>query len=327
MDRVFFPGNNKSAEELELALRYGIGRIVVDNLPELAMLRDIAVDRKTDILLRLNPGVEPHTHRHNATGIVDSKFGLAAGTWDEAVAAAIAAPCLNPVGLHFHLGSGIFEVEPYRAAIEVVLRFAAAMKEKYGFELRELDIGGGYGVPYTPGDAPSSVGTFAEEITTVIIGTCRELDLALPALIVEPGRAIVGQACIALYRAGVIKDIPGVRRYVSVDGGMADNIRHALYGAQHEALVANRAAEKADEVVTISGKFCESGDVLIRDIALPCVAAGDVIAVAGCGAYCLPLASNYNASCRPAVVMAGNGETRLIRRRETVEDLARCDVG
>jgi diaminopimelate decarboxylase len=326
MERAYFPGNNKSAEELEMALQWRIGRIVVDNPHELNMLREIAGERVADILLRLSPGIDPHTHQYTTTGTVDSKFGFTLSTWDEAVASAMAAPNLNLVGLHFHLGSGIFEIEPYQKAIEVVFDFAAAMRQKYDFELRELDIGGGFGVQYTLEAEPPTIATWAEVITNEITNQCRKLNLSLPKLIIEPGRAIVARAGVALYRAGVVKDIPGIRCYVSVDGGMGDNIRQALYGARHEAVVANKITEKEGEKVTISGKFCESGDVLIRDINLPPVSAGDVIAVADCGAYCLPLSSNYNAAFRPAVVLVKEGSARLIRRRETLEDLTRCDL-
>lgn len=326
MDLVVFPGNNKSAEELEQALEWGIGRIVVDNSHELNMLREITGERVADVLLRLSPGIDPHTHQYTTTGTVDSKFGFTLSTWDEAVAGAMSAPNLNLVGLHFHLGSGIFEIEPYQKAVEVVLEFAVAMRQKYGFELRELDIGGGFGIQYTLEAEPPPISTFAELITKAITSKCHELKLSLPRLVIEPGRAIVGQAGVALYRVGVVKDIPGIRCYVSVDGGMGDNIRQALYGARHEALVANKASAKEGGKVTISGKFCESGDILIRDINLPPVAAGDIIAVADCGAYCLPLSSNYNASFRPAVVLVREGKARLIRRRETLEDLTRYDL-
>jgi len=328
MDMVYLHGNNKSAEELKLALEWRVGRIVVDNFHELVMLNEISVQRSCtpDILLRLSPGVDPHTHRYNTTGIVDSKFGFTLSSWDEAVAQAMSAPNLNLVGLHFHLGSLIFEVEPYQQAIEVILDFAAKMQQKYGLELKELDIGGGFAVQYTL-DAPAPpVSLFAEVITSLIISKCRELNLSLPRLIIEPGRAIVGQAGVALYRVGAAKEIPDVRCYVSVDGGMGDNIRHALYGARHEAIVANKVLEKESVEVTIAGKFCESGDILIRDIKLPPVTAGDVIAVADCGAYCLPMASNYNASLRPAVVLVKEGKARLIRQRETFADLTRSDV-
>ncbi len=328
MDMVYFHGNNKSAEELELALEWGVGRIVVDNFHELDMLGEIAAKRrrKTDVLLRLSPGIDPHTHQYNTTGIVDSKFGFTQSTWDEAVARAMSAPDLNLIGLHFHLGSLILEVEPYQKAVELILDFVAEMKGKYGFELSELDIGGGFGVRYTLDMPAPPVSAFAGVIAKAVVSKCAELKLSQPRLVIEPGRAIVAQSGVALYRVGVIKDIPGVRCYVSVDGGMGDNIRQALYGARHEAVVANRMLAVEDNMVTIAGKFCESGDILIRDINLPSVVAGDIIAVADCGAYCLPLASNYNASFRPAAVLVREGKARLIRRRETLDDVTRCDL-
>ncbi len=328
LDGVYFHGNNKSAEELRLALEWKVGRIVVDNFHELAMLAEIAEERGCipDVLLRLSPGVDPHTHKHATTGIVDSKFGFPLSSGDEAVAQIVSAPNLNLVGLHFHLGSSIFEIKPYQEAIGIILNFASAMGQKYGFELRELNVGGGFAIQYTLDSPAPPISAFAEAVASTITSKCRELKLALPRLIIEPGRSIVGRAGVALYRVGVVKDIPGVRCYVSVDGGMADNIRPALYGAKYEAVVANKVLAKKAGKVTVAGKFCESGDILIRDISLPSVAAGDVLAVADCGAYCLSQASNYNASLKPAVVLVKEGKARLIRRRETFEDLARCDL-
>ena len=329
LDKVYFHGNNKSAEELGLALQWKVGRIVVDNFDELDMLAVIAKKRgsRPDILFRLTPGVDPHTHKHITTGTVDSKFGFPLSRAGEAVAKAMAAPSLNLVGLHFHLGSQIFEVEPYLEAIKIILDFAAAMKSKYNFELRELDIGGGFAVQYTLDSPAPPLSVYAEAIAPAISQQCRALGLvALPRLIIEPGRAIIGSAGVALYRVGVVKDIPGVRCYVSVDGGMGDNIRPALYGAKYEAVVANKMLAEENEKVTVAGKFCESGDILIRDINLPKVAAGDVLAVPDCGAYCLAMASNYNASLKPAIVLVKSGKARLIRRRETFEDLTRLDL-
>ena len=327
-DRVYFHGNNKSAEELKSALKWKVGRIVADNFHELNMLAELAGDIGyiPDILLRLTPGVDPHTHKYITTGAVDSKFGFPLSSWEEAVAQATASANLNLVGLHFHLGSLIFEIEPYQEAIGIVLNFAADMKQKHDFELQELDIGGGFAVQYTPDSPAPPVSAYAEAIVNTLARKCQELKLSPPRLIIEPGRAIVGRAGVALYRVGVVKDIPGVRCYVSVDGGMADNIRPPLYGARHEAVVASKMLDKEAGKVTIAGKFCESGDILIRDISLPSVAAGDVLAVADCGAYCLAMASNYNASLKTAVVLVKDGKARLIRRRETFEDLTRCDV-
>jgi len=328
MDRVYFPGNNKSAEELILALESGVGRIVVDNFHELGMLGKITREKgyTPSIWLRLSPGVDPHTHRHIITGNVDSKFGIPLVLGEEAVTTAMSMPEVKLMGLHFHIGSQIAETEPYQQAIETILSFAADVRRKHGFELREMSVGGGYAVQYTVDSPVPPISTYAEVITSGIISICQQLDMSLPRLAVEPGRSMVGQAGVALYTAGVVKDIPDVRRYVSVDGGMADNIRPALYGARHEAVVANKMMEEESDRVTIAGKFCESGDILIRDIDLAPISAGDIIAVAGCGAYCLPEASNYNASCKPAVVLVNDGKVRLIRRRETLEDLTRNDV-
>jgi diaminopimelate decarboxylase len=328
LDRVYQHGNNKSPEQLKLALEWRVGRIVVDNFGELKMLDEIAGKQgvKPDILLRLSPGVDPHTHKYIATGVIDTKFGFPMLKGEEALSQAIGAPHLNLIGLHFHIGSLIHEVEPYELAIERVLQFAREMKTEHGFELKELDIGGGFAIQYTRDEPAPPVSVYARSVATRITERCRELELTLPQLIVEPGRAIVGQAGVALYTVGAIKDIPGVRRYVSVDGGMGDNIRPALYGAQYEAVVANKMAEKEAGEVTISGKFCESGDILIRDISLPELKSGDIIALPSCGAYCLPLASNYNASLRPAVVMVGESRAHLIRRRETFSDLTHCDI-
>ncbi|MBN1863235.1 MAG: diaminopimelate decarboxylase [Dehalococcoidales bacterium] len=328
LDKVYFHGNNKSAEELKLALEWEVGRVVVDNLYELEMLDRLAGEWgvKPNILLRLSPGVDPHTHKYIATGVIDSKFGFPMTGAGEAVARAASVANLNLIGLHFHIGSLIPEVGPYELAIERVLDLSAGMKKKHGFELKELDIGGGFAVQYTR-DAPAPpVATYAQAITARIVSKCRELGLAPPRLIIEPGRAMVGQAGVALYRVGVIKEIPGVRCYVSVDGGMGDNIRPALYGAKYEAVVANKMNEKDAGEVAIAGKFCESGDILVKDVNLPRLTAGDIIAIPVSGAYCLPMASNYNASLRPAVVMVKDGKGRLIQRRETFADLTRCHL-
>ena len=328
MDMVYCHGNNKTIEEIRLALRHHVGRIVVDNYDELGMLAEIANETGhiPDILLRLTPGVDPHTHEHITTGRVDTKFGLPLFNAAEAVAQAMQAASLNLVGFHFHLGSLIFEAQPYQEAIELVLEFAADMAERYGLELEELDVGGGFAIQYLARSPAPPVSAYAEAIVSTLIRKCRQLELALPSLTVEPGRAIVGPAGVALYRVGVVKDIPGVRRYVLVDGGLADNVRPALYGAQYEAAVANKMLDKGAGRVTIAGRYCESGDVLVREISLPIVSAGDLIAIPDCGAYCLPLASNYNASLRPAIVLVKDGQARLIRRRETFDDLTRCDL-
>lgn len=328
MDMLYLHGNNKSAEEIGLALKHHIGRIVVDSFDELDMLAEMAegTGHIPDILLRLTPGVDPHTHEHISTGVTGSKFGFSLFSADEAVTRAMSLPSLNLVGLHFHLGSLISDVRPYQEAIETVLDLVAEMKQKHGFELEELDIGGGFTVQYTLDHPVPPISLYAEAIVSKIIARCRKLKLPPPMLTIEPGRAIVAQAGVALYRAGFIKDIPGIKKYVSVDGGMADNIRPALYGSKYEALVANRVLEKETEQVTIVGKYCESGDILVRDINLPLVLSGDIVAVPVCGAYCLPLQSNYNASLKPAIVLVKEGGARLIRKRETFQDLTSHDL-
>jgi diaminopimelate decarboxylase len=328
LERVYFPGNNKSAEELKLALEWGVGRIVVDNFHELDLLGAIAKERgdSPNILLRLSPGVDPHTHRYIITGSLDSKFGVPMAYAEEALNQAMAIPRLNLKGLHFHIGSQIAEFEPYQQAIDIILGFAAEMKKKHGFECAELSIGGGFAVQYTLDSPAPPIAEYAEAITSGVISACRKHGLVQPRLIIEPGRSMVAQAGVALYTVGVVKDIPDVRCYVSVDGGMGDNIRPALYQAELEAVVANRMKAKAAGRFTIAGKFCESGDILIRDIELPEPVAGDIIAVPGCGAYSVPQASNYNASLKPAVVLVREGGARIIRSRETFDDLTRHDV-
>ena len=328
MDKIYFNGNNKSAQELEEALDSGVGRIVVDNFYELSMIEDIAKNKRTKakILLRLSPGVDPHTHAHLVTGAVDSKFGFPMKQAAEAVIKALDSPAIDLAGFHFHIGSQILEFTPYKHAIEAVLDFAADMNIKRGFSLAELDIGGGLGIAYTQDSPSSTVGNFAEAVTTAVTDKCEATNIQPPRLIIEPGRSIVGQAGVAAYSIGTIKHIEGVRKYVSVDGGMSDNIRHALYGATYEAVIANKMDDPKSEQVTISGKLCESGDILVRDAHLPDTQPGDILAIPCCGAYCLAMASNYNAALKPAIVLVNEGESRLIRRRESYADLTRCDT-
>jgi len=330
LDKVYFHGNNKTPDELSLALDLGVGRIVVDNFYELEQLNRLAKKRgiNQNILLRLNPGVDPHTHQYTATGTIDSKFGfpLATGQAEEAVDGALSASNLNLVGFHFHLGSPIAEMQPYELAIERVLGFARGMSQKFDFDLAEFDIGGGFAVPYTVDSAVPTIADYARAVTDKLNSLSTQLGLSRPRLILEPGRAIIGQAGVALYKVGAIKEIPGIRKYVCVDGGMSDNIRPALYGAKYEALVANKALKAARDRVTIAGKLCESGDILVRDINLAPAHPGDIIAIPVCGAYSIPMAGNYNALPRPAIAMVKEGRARLIRRRETYEDLMNLDL-
>ena len=329
LDKVYFHGNNKTPAELEEAVAAGIGRVVVDSFHELDLLERICADagKTQDILVRVSPGIDPHTHAYTTTGIIDSKFGFSIQTGDaeKAIQQAIAAPHLNLQGLHFHLGSPIFELEPYQAATDLVLRFAAGLREQ-GLNLQEFSPGGGFAIAYTRNDQPPAAEDYAEAIVGTLTATCDELGMELPALVIEPGRSIIGPAGVALYRIGAIKNIPGVRTYVSVDGGMGDNIRPALYQASYEVLSANRPGAEPDATVTIAGKYCESGDVLASDILLPAPEAGDVIAIPAAGAYCPSMASNYNLNPRPPIVLVNDGESRLIRRRESYADMMLCDL-
>jgi len=330
-ERVHFHGNNKGRGELIEAVEAGVGRVVVDNFHELDLLDDVAgrAGRRQRILLRVSPGVDPHTHAKTTTGVLDSKFGfpIQTGQAEEAVRRAVAAPWLHLTGLHCHLGSPIFELDPYREATEVVLGFAAEMKARHGLRLEEYSPGGGFAVQYTRDQPAPSFNDYAEAIVFSLHAACHKHDLPLPRLILEPGRSIVGRAGVALYTVGSWKEIPGVRRYVSVDGGMADNTRPAMYGSRYEALVANKADSPPATPVTIAGKYCESGDVLVRDVVLPELAPGDVLAIPVAGAYCLAMASNYNMALKPAVLAVRDGHARVVRRRETFADLVRCDVG
>ena len=328
-EKVYFHGNNKGQQELEEAVSWGIGRVVVDNFHELSLLQQVAASQgKTqDIMLRVSPSVDPHTHVYTTTGVLDSKFGFSieTGQAEQAIRQALTSPNLRVVGLHYHLGSPIFEVEPYQHAMEIVLRLAANFREE-GLHLEEISPGGGFAIAYTRDQQPPSVGEYAEAIVGSMVETCNALSLQVPRLVIEPGRSIMGTAGVAVYGVGAVKDIPGIRKYVSVDGGMGDNIRPALYEAQYEALVANKADQQPSEQVTIAGKYCESGDVLVRDVQLPPLTQGDLIAIPASGAYCLSMASTYNLNGRPPIVLVKDGADRLIRRRETYQDLMLCDV-
>ena len=330
LERVLFHGSNKSAHELREAVDAGIGRIVIDNFHELGLLDDIAggLGKRQPVLLRVSPNVDPHTHVKTTTGVLDTKFGFAieGGQAEEAVVQALARPNLELLGLHCHLGSPIFELDPYRQANDVMIAFAARMGERHGLELREYSPGGGFAIQVLRGEPAPSPDDYAEAVVDSLRAALAREGLGEPSLTVEPGRAIVARAGVALYTVGARKELAGVRTYVSVDGGMADNIRPALYEARYEALVANRAAEPPAERVTIAGKYCESGDVLIKEIELPKLWAGDVLALPAAGAYCLSMASNYNQSPRPAVVLVREGRARLVRRRESYDDLMRADV-
>jgi diaminopimelate decarboxylase len=324
-ERIFFHGNNKTRAELEYALAGGIGFVVVDSFQELALLEDMVGARggKQAVLLRITPGVEAHTHSYIETGQVDSKFGfgLGDGVALEAIRETLAAPHLDLVGLHAHIGSQIFQLDGFRKAIEILVGLIGQAHAGFGFDCRYLNVGGGLGIRYTEEDAPSSIGDYAEVKVEGVRREMTAMGLPMPRVLIEPGRSIVGKAGITAYRVGTIKEIPGVRTYLSVDGGMSDNIRPMLYDAQYQGMIANRADAAADTTVTVVGKHCESGDILIRDAVIAKPESGDILVTPATGAYCYAMASNYNGSPRSAVVLVNEGRARVIIEREQYADL------
>ena len=329
-EKMLYHGNNKTPEEIEMALENGVGRFVVDSYSELELLNALAGEagKVAGLYLRIKPGIEAHTHHYIQTGQVDSKFGM--GLADgEAMTAVKMADRLKHVelkGLHCHIGSQIFDLKPFQMAAAVMVDFMQEIKKKTGTVLGELDLGGGFGIRYTREDSPYSLAGFIELIAKTVKDKAAEHNFPLPKLLVEPGRSVVGEAGITLYTVGSIKDIPGVRKYVAVDGGMMDNLRPALYEAQYEALLANNVHESASEKVSIAGKACESGDMLIKDIELPVLKRGDVLAVLSTGAYHYSMANNYNRFQRPPVIFVQNGQADLVVARESYDDIVRNDI-
>jgi diaminopimelate decarboxylase len=326
--RIHFLGNNKSRQDLQAAFEAG-ATVVIDGDYEFELLREIVPEgARTPVMLRLSPGVKPDTHDHISTGQLDSKFGFSieSGAARRAVEQALRHPRLELVGLHSHIGSQIFALRAYEDAMRIMLDLLVQLRDDLGYEPRMLGAGGGLGISYTRNDDPPTPRHFVEVIRNSLLMGCSQRGLKVPELVVEPGRSIAGPAGIALYTAGSIKDIPGVRRYIAVDGGMGDNIRPKLYGARYEAYLASAPDRPPDGKVTIAGKYCESTDILISDIEMPQLRAGDVIALPAAGAYCLAMASNYNGMPRPEVLMLRDGEAHVMRRRESLEDLLAAEV-
>jgi len=327
-DRIHFLGNNKSREDVVAAFQAG-ATIVIDGDYEFELLREVVPEgKRTPVMLRLSPGVKPDTHDHISTGQLDSKFGFSieSGAARRAVEKALRHPRLDLVGLHSHIGSQIFALGAYEHAMSMMLDLLVSLRDELGFEPRKLGAGGGLGIAYTRDDDPPTPRHFVEVVRHALVTGCLERGLKIPQLVVEPGRSIAGPAGMALYTVGSTKDIPGVRRYVAVDGGMGDNIRPKLYGARYEAYLASDPDRAHDGKVTIAGKYCESTDILITDIEMPPLTAGDVIALPAAGAYCLSMASNYNGMPRPEVLMLNDGEARLMRRRESLDDIIAAEV-
>lgn len=329
-ERVVVHGNNKTPKELEEAISAGVGRIVVDSRIELGRISEIAgrLGKVQDIYMRITPGVEADTHEYIRTGCEDSKFGF---TMREdfafnCVKDVLAAPNVNLVGLHCHIGSQIFALHSFREAVRVMVELVSRIKAEYGHDIKELDMGGGLGIAYTAEDAPSSIEDFAEMTTSAMKEYCEEFGVELPRLLVEPGRSMVATAGVTLYTVGILKTLPGIRKYIAVDGGMSDNIRTALYHASYEPVIANKAGQPRTEICTIAGKHCESGDAVVLDGSIQHPDLGDIVCVFGTGAYCYTMASNYNGQPRPGIVFVKDGEAKLVTRRETYEDLLARDL-
>lgn len=330
MEKVCFHGNNKTDWELEMALEKNVGRIIVDNIFELERLNKLAekAGKKAKIMYRIKPGIDAHTHDFVKTGQIDSKFGFALETGEafEAVKAAIKLDNIDLVGLHCHIGSQIFDIDPFVHAAEVMLTFIAKIKDELGFEVKELNLGGGFGIKYVNSDVPTAYEKFMESVSAKVHEVCAEKNIKLPFILIEPGRSIAAPAGLTLYTVGGIKEIPNIRTYVSIDGGMTDNPRYALYKSQYDIEVANRAGEPKTETITLAGKCCESGDLIGEHMPVQHVEVGDIMAVLATGAYNYSMSSNYNRIPKPAVVMVSGGESRVVVKRETLEDIVRNDV-
>ena len=330
VERIGFHGNNKTDEELKFAVENNVGHIIVDNISELNRLEKIAseTNKKPDILFRIKPGIDAHTHDFVKTGQIDSKFGFALETGEafEAVKEAVNCENLNLTGLHCHIGSQIFDIAPFEEAARVMLEFIAKIKNELGYEIKGLNLGGGFGIKYLESDDPQPFETYMERVSKVVNEECEKLNISRPFIYIEPGRSIAAPAGITLYTVGARKEIPNIRTYISVDGGMADSPRYILYKSQYEAIVANKANQERTEKVTIAGKCCESGDLIGENMPLQHAESGDIIAVCATGAYNYSMSSNYNRLQKPAVVFVNNGESRIAVKRESLDDIIRNDI-
>lgn len=325
MDRVMFHGNNKSYDEIEMAIQNDVGRIIVDHIDEIYMMEEIAekMNKTVKILIRVTPGIGGNTHKYITTGQKDSKFGIPLDneTINEVVSKAMKSRHIELLGFHFHIGSNLFENNSYIIAVQTVMKLFKRLKDDFGFIAKELNTGGGFGIYYTKNDCIKPLKYFTDSIMETVYNCCDSFDLAIPKVIIEPGRWIVGEAGITLYTIGTVKEIPNLRTYVSVDGGLPDNPRPALYSAKYEAVIANKCNIKPDRLVTIAGKCCETGDILIWDLKVPEVKRGDTLAVLSTGAYNYSMANNYNKIPRPAVLLLTKNGEKIIVERETYEDL------
>ena len=330
LEKVYFHGNNKTIDEIEMAIELGVGTFVVDNLHEIEIINAKAREKgiMQRVLLRVTPGIEAHTHDYIKTGQIDSKFGFTIlnNELDEVINTALSLSNIKLAGLHCHIGSQIFDLEPYRDAVGIMMSLINNIKEKFNYDIEELDLGGGFGVYYNQGDEPKEIEEFCAVIVEEAKVKCKEYGINYPILVLEPGRSIVANSGITLYTVGAIKNIPEVRKYVAVDGGMTDNIRPALYKAQYQCVIANKVSETCIEVVTIAGKCCESGDILLENVKLPKVDSGDLMAVLSTGAYGYSMSNNYNKIPKASVVLVSEGTHRLICKRQTYKDMISNEV-
>ena len=329
MSKCLFNGNNKSYEELQLALEVGVGKFSVDNFLELALLNEAAgaAGKKADILLRITPGIECHTHEYIQTGHLDSKFGFDLTQIDDALELLRDEyENLNVIGLHAHIGSQIFETKIYYDEVEVILKEIARIREKFGIELHTINLGGGLGIKYTENALPPTVEEIARQITSSVEENSKKYNTGDITIFIEPGRSIIGTSGVTLYTVGSSKQVPKGRKYVAVDGGMADNPRPSLYQALYTAQVANKPEAPLAQTITLAGRFCESGDILIKDVKMPELEEGDIICVYDTGAYGYSMSSNYNRVLKPAAVLVNHGQSDIIINRESYEHLVSLDV-
>lgn len=329
-EKIYFHGNNKTTDELVYAIQNNVGVIIVDNNFELDEINELAesYNKKIDVMLRIKPGIDAHTHEFVRTGQIDSKFGFALenGEAFKAVKSLIDKKYLNLVGLHCHIGSQIFDDKPFVEAAKVMLEFYKKIKEDLGIALEQLNLGGGFAIKYLESDEHFAYNEYMKEVSEIIKDYCKENALKVPMVLIEPGRSIVGAAGITLYKCGSVKEIKYIRNYVSVDGGMGDNPRYALYESDYQVLVANKLNEKSDYKATVAGKCCESGDLIQENVIIPKPEKDDIIAVLSTGAYNYSMSSNYNRIPRPAMVMINNNKARVIIKRETFEDIIKNDI-
>lgn len=330
MEKVLFHGNNKTIDEIEMGVNLGVGRFVVDNYYELELLQKICHEKSKiqSIYFRITPGIEAHTHDYIKTGQIDSKFGFALSNGDlqDALENIKKYENINLVGLHAHIGSQIFDVEPYLDEVEIMMNLVKEIKKQHNINIEEVDLGGGVGVYYTQSDEPKTIKEFCNSIIEKVEDVCKDINISTPILIIEPGRSIVANAGSTIYTVGSIKDIKDVRTYVSVDGGMTDNIRPSLYQAGYECSIANKMGIDKNNKVTIAGKCCESGDILITDVDVMDIESGDILIMSSTGAYGYSMSSNYNKIIKPAVVSVKDGKSKLICKRESFEDLLRLEI-